>query len=254
MKSIFVSKVSNVRAWTTAFTALGERGAAESCLMLVDGEPGLGKTKCAAWWATQHGAMSIRAKEGWTQTWFLRDLHQELTGKEPTEQRRDGLFRAVIKALGTYQARAQREGRQAALVIDEADHAAISGRVVLDAIRDITDTMEIPTILVGMSLLSKRLGRHPQVQSRISQQVTFQPLSLDDVQAIITSVCEFEVKPDLVKLAHRACGGFTRELKEAIAAIERTGQRQPGKAVGVEEMRGQVLLRDRASGTPIVVG
>lgn len=252
MKPVFVSKISNVRAWSSAFAALGERGAGESCLMLVDGLPGLGKSKTADWWSIQNGAKRVRAKEGWTQTWFLRDLLAGITGEQPTSNRRDDLFRSVITALNGYQSRAQREGRLAALVIDEADHAAISGRVVLDAIRDITDMTEIPTVLVGMDQFAKRLGRYPQMRSRISQQVTFQPLTLDDVQAVISGVCDVEVKPDLVKVVHRACGGYIRELKEAVAAIERAGQRL-GKPLGVEDMRGQVLLIDRITATPIQV-
>jgi DNA transposition AAA+ family ATPase len=253
MKPLFITKVSNVVAWLGAFEALRSRGASESCMMLVDGEPGLGKTRTATWWGTQHQACHVRAKQGWTQSWCLQDLYHAATNKPAPYRNSAPLFRAVADALTTLQANAARAGRPAALVIDEADHAVGGGKAVLETIRDLTDLLEIPTVLVGMDRVDRQLGRYPQVASRISQKVRFQPLNRDDVQAVIAGVCEVQVKEDLVAFAHRSSAGYTRELKEAIASIERFGQRNAGKAVGVEDMRGQVLLHDRKSGKPIVV-
>lgn len=256
MKPVFVSKVSNVVSWLAAIEALKSRGAAESCLMLVDGEPGLGKTRTAQWWGVQSGAIQVRAKQGWTHSWCLQDLYEATSGKPATTRSTSVLFRALCDALTERQVQGARTGKTVVITIDEADHAVAGGKDVVEAIRDITDTLEIPTILVGMDRVAKRLNRYPQVASRIPapQRVQFRPLSQADVRAIITSACEVEVKDDLIAFTHRACGGYTRELKEAIGAIERFGLRQSGAAVGVDTMRGQTLLHDRATGAPIAVG
>jgi len=254
MKPVFVTKISNVVAWLAAFEALKSRGASESCLMLVDGEPGLGKTRTAQWWGVQVGAIQVRAKQGWTHSWCLQDLYEATSGKPATTKSTSALFKMLCDALTERQVQAQRTGKTVVISIDEADHAVAGGKDVVEAIRDITDTLEIPTVLVGMDRVAKRLNRYPQVASRISQKVQFKPLSLADVRSVISTVCEVEVKDDLIAFTHRACGGYTRELKEAIASIERFGLRQSGAAVGVEAMRGQTLLHDRATGAPMVVG
>ena len=65
MKNAFV-ETGNVKRFQTALTALERRGAAEACLMVVDGLPGLGKTTALYRWATQTGAIYVRAKKEWT--------------------------------------------------------------------------------------------------------------------------------------------------------------------------------------------
>ncbi len=254
MKPVFIPKVSNVMAWLGAFNALKNRGASESCLMLVDGEPGLGKTGTAVWWGVQNQAIHVRAKQGWTHSWCLRDIYAAATGRPSQTRDTAKLFEAVVAALTARQAQAARVGHATTvLLIDEADHAVAAGRDVVEGIRDITDHLEIPTVLVGMDRIRKRLDRYPQVASRISQKVEFKPLTVDDVRAVIAGISEVEVKDDLIAYTHRASGGYIRELKEAVAAIERFGLRQAGTAVGVEAMRGQVLLHSRETGAPVVV-
>ncbi len=43
MKSAFV-QTTNVRRYLQALSALEDRGASEACFIVIDGEPGLGKT------------------------------------------------------------------------------------------------------------------------------------------------------------------------------------------------------------------
>ena len=62
MKTKFV-KTSNVLRFDTAMSALKKRGAAEACLVVVDGEPGLGKTSSLSRFALNHKAIYL-------QTWF----------------------------------------------------------------------------------------------------------------------------------------------------------------------------------------
>ena len=58
---------------------------------------------------------------------------------------------------------------------------------------------------------------------------------------------------DLVAFLHKVSDGFTREVKEGIAAIERFGKRSPGKEIDCAAMDGQPLLIDRRTGQPIRV-
>ncbi len=49
MKNEFV-KTKNVKHFLTGIANLSTRGAQEACLMIVDGQPGLGKTSTVNWW------------------------------------------------------------------------------------------------------------------------------------------------------------------------------------------------------------
>jgi hypothetical protein len=63
------------------------------------------------------------------------------------------------------------------------------------------------------------------------------------------------VAPDLIGFVAKVSKGFTREILDAIASIERFGRRMdPGPAgVTLADMAGQVIMSDRALGKPIVV-
>lgn len=51
MRNAFV-ETANVKRFHTALTALERRGAQEACLLVVDGQPGLGKTTALHRWAS----------------------------------------------------------------------------------------------------------------------------------------------------------------------------------------------------------
>lgn len=249
MRTEFV-KTQNTLEFMARLAALELRGAGEACLMVVDGEPGLGKTNVSQWWAMQTGAIFLRAKEEWTPGWFLRELLCAM-GKAP-ETSFERMYRQAIQALGDRTAAAQRDGQTFGVVIDEVDHVSRDKRM-METVRDLSDMLEIPFILVGMGRVRHNLTRFPAIASRVGQTVEFRPAPLADVQALVSQLCEVPVKSDLVAYLHRAAQGKFREIKEGLAVIERFGKRNPGQEIGVSEMAGQILMTDRGTGKPVVV-
>lgn len=249
MRPIFV-KTRNADAFIQAYVALEQRGAREACIMVIDGEPGLGKTNTAQWWAIQNGAIFLRSKTAWSPSWMLRELLEGL--RKTPEHSFQRMFRQAMQALGERAAEAQREDRPFALVVDEVDHI-VRSRQLLETLRDLTDFVEIPLLLVGMGKVRHHLSRFPQVASRVGQFVEFQPAPFEDTQRLVAELCEVPVQPELVDFLHRASGGRFREVKEGIAAIERFGRMNLNKPVGMAEMAGKLLLNDRRSGHPILV-
>ncbi len=251
MRNVFI-QTGNSKAFMAALARLNERGAGEACLMVVDGEPGLSKTRTALWFAVQQDAVLLRAKKEWTPPWMLRDLLTAIS-KEPPAHSFEGRYRQALQRLGQSAAEAAREKRTFAVVIDEADHIARSERL-LDTLRDLSDMLEIPFVLVGMGRIRHLLARHPQVASRVGQVVEFTALSPDDTATLVNGLCEVEVEPGLVAFLHRVSGGYAREVKEGIAAIERFGRRNAGSGpVTLAAMAGQTLMVDRATGKDIKV-
>ena len=253
MRSTFV-ETSNVRRFRQALGQVERRGAAEACLMVVDGPPGLGKTTVMRHWAAQTGSIYLRAKKEWTPCWMLRELLGELGMAAPHSFERQ--FRQALELLADRQGDAVIAQRTFGIVIDEADHVARNGRI-METVRDISDTLELPVILVGMGRVRDALVRYPQVASRIGQYVRFEAADEKDVRALLDGLCEVPVADDLAAYVAKVTRGYTREIKEAIAHIERFGLRNPPadaeRGLTLVEMAGQVIVNDRKSGQPIRV-
>ncbi len=249
MKPTFV-QTANAAEFLDKFKKLEARGAAEACLMGVEGEPGLGKSTVAQWWAVQNQAVFLRAKREWTPAWMMRELLAEL--RRIPEYSFEKMFRQAVQALGERAAAAARDGQPFAMVIDEVDHVARNSRI-METFRDLSDLLEVPIIFVGMGRIRAALTRLPQVGRRVAQWAEFRPAPLSDLGAMVEARCEVPVKADLVAFLHEASSGLYSEALEGIAAIERFGRRNPGMEIGVREMAGQVLLNDRATGRAILV-
>lgn len=251
MKNTFV-ETSNVRRFVGAVSALEQRGASEACLAVVDGLPGLGKTTTLKHWVAQNGAIYLRAKKEWSPAWFMNEMLEELRVNPPHSFQKK--FQKVIEELALRSNAANMARRTFAVVIDEADH--ISKReAILETIRDISDIIELPTVLVGMGKVNDHLTRYPQIASRVSQKVRFEKASLEDVRLFIERRCEVPVASDLATFVHKISNGYNREILEAIANIEKFGLRmEPGdQGVTLADMAGMVILNDRHSGQPVRV-
>ena len=251
MKSTFV-ETANVARFQRALGQVERRGAAEACLMVVDGPPGLGKTTVMRHWAAQTGSVYLRAKKEWTPCWMMRELLGELGMAAPHAFEKQ--FAQALSLLADRQSEAVISGRAFGLVIDEADHVARQARI-METVRDLSDTLELPVILVGMGRVRDALVRFPQVASRIGQYVRFEPAAEKDVRLLLEGLCEVPVAADLAAYVARVTRGYTREIKEAVAHIERFGHRNPpadaGRGLTLAEMAGQVIVNDRRSGQPI---
>lgn len=253
MKPTFV-ETSNVRAYYGALKRMSDRGAEEACMVVVDGKPGLGKTTTLSRWVAQTGSIYLRAQKGWDYSWFIQDLLTELRVDPKSIRGKRERFARVISELQDRAEQAAFQDQTFGLVIDECDLVSARGEI-MEAIRGVSDVQFLPTILVGMGSLRDNLRRFPQIESRAPNKVAFQPATIEDTQALIDGRCEVKVAPDLVGFVCKVSKGFNREILEAIAHIERFGQRiDPGEeGITVGDMAGQVIMNDRSTGKPIRV-
>lgn len=251
MKNVFV-ETANVKRFLSALSALEQRGASEACLAVVDGLPGLGKTTTLKHWVAQHGAIYLRAKSEWKPAWFMNELLGELRVDPPHSFQKK--FQKVVEELATRNAAASMARRNFALVIDEADHISKKA-AILETIRDISDILELPVILVGMGKVNDHLTRFPQVASRVSQKVRFEKATIEDVRLLIAKRCEVKVADDLALFVLKVSQGFNREVLEAIANIEKFGLRMElgDQGVTMADMAGMTIINDRHSNQPVRV-
>ncbi|PYE87531.1 AAA family ATPase [Phyllobacterium leguminum] len=251
MRNQFV-ETSNVKRYQGALAALEQRGAQEACLVVVDGLPGLGKTTTLKHWVAQNGCVYLRAKKEWTPAWFMNELLESLRVHPPHAFAKK--YAKALEELALRQDAAMMGRRAFGLVIDEADHVS-NKPSILETIRDISDMIELPTVLVGMGKVNDHLGRFPQVASRVSQRVRFEKMTEADVKALVAARCEVPVADDLIKFVHTVSGGYNREVLEAIANIERFGLRfdYGPEGVTLADMAGQVIFTDRRSSQAVKV-
>lgn len=249
MKEKFVA-TSNTKRFLSGYAAVEERAASEKVFMTVEGDPGRGKTTTAEWFAINHELPFLRAKREWSTRWLVEDLLDQLAADQ--DRTFKDMYRSVIKILAMKAEAARNADAPFAIIIDEADHIVRSEKM-METIRDITDQVEVPVILIGMGRLFKTLTRYKQISSRVSAEVTFNPLLLEDTQKLVSERCEVEVEADLCGFLHAAAGGYARELLDGIKHIEAVGKRL-GRPVTLFDMDGLVLLKDRSGKDVIVRG
>ena len=250
MRLKFVN-TQNVKKLMAGMAAIEQRGAGEACLVVVDGSPGLGKTENISYMAAQNASVFVRAKREWTPNWMLGEL-LEACGVQAKPQSFERKYRLLVETLSMQAKPAADNGEMFFVGIDECDYICRSDKM-LSTIRDLSDFVEIPFVLVGMGKVRDSLTRFPQVTSRVGQYVRFEKLTPEDTEKVVRELCEVKVKDDLIALLHEKANGYIREVKEGIAHIERFGKMQDSTEIGVAEMNGQVLLNDRATSRPIIV-
>lgn len=233
MKRQFV-KLSNLHRFMAGLDALEKRAAPEACIMVVTSEPGYGKTQTLLWYSTQSAdAIYLRAKSGYTRHWFLSDLLQELGGV-PTRSNEE-MFKEAVKRM---------KGRNYVVILDEVEHALADAHV-LEALRDLSDMLETPLVMVGMDQAQARIAKHPQISSRVAVVVHFQPASTEDIAQTAKELLEgVTLQEDLIKEIQIQTKGRMREVMNAVAVCERLARQSKAATLSKADMDGQELTYD----------
>lgn len=242
MKKKFV-KTSNYERFQAAVRFVEQRGALEASWLLVEGSPGKGKTETTEEWVAKNGAIYLRAKEKYTQSFFYDELAEKLK-VDGGGTRKERFQRIITRVMHT----------QVAIVLDEVQHALPNGASVLEALRDITDTTETIAILVaGEDRVQKRIAKFPQLSRRIRETVEFTDASAEDTALICRELAEVIIAPDLQAEIHRQSKGLISATINAIAAVEQLARRNKKGEISLADMAGHELVHDWQAGRPQLV-
>jgi DNA transposition AAA+ family ATPase len=208
MRTKFV-KTQNVLRMLGSLGELEKRSAVVPGLALIHGHQGFGKTMATHWYAVQHNCVYLRAQGAWTVNWLLMDLAASL-GLAPEGVSRQN-FRSIKHEL---------YARPRLVLLDEADYV-IRRRELLDTVRDMHDTSGAPVCLVGMAGAREAVARKsPQFWSRVSQEVEFGPLTLEDVAVIAAELAGITLTPEHSREIRRRTEGNFRKTVVVLAKIE----------------------------------
>lgn len=225
MKRVF-SETQNVRNFLSTVDKVRNNAEDTPSMALVYGDPGTGKTRTATWFTNKEDrAIYCRCINNMSQHWFLETIVYE-AGEIPL-YRTSNLFNQIKDLFMT---------RQKILVIDEIDYICATGAV--EVLRDIHDSTNVPIILIGMSLADKKLMRFKHLYDRLIGVVRFMPLSRQDIQSVITQMCEVRLSDDGIDFLIEETGGKFRSLILNIHRAEHIG-----RVNGLKEITAKHLKR-----------
>lgn len=238
MREHFV-KTENYSRFTAGIQAVEQRGAKEAGMMLVHGAPGYGKSCIVERWASEEGAVFLRANVDWSPRYFLVELAKKLRvdSAGTAQQLFERLLERVVEA-------------QIPIVIDEAEFTLHNGAKALEKIRDISDRAEVTVVLIGMEKIQSSIARHKQIHGRIAQVVEFKPATPADVAHACAQLAEVEMADALKAEVHRISGGRMREVLNVIASIERLAKLNGQDHVDVADLEGVDLSFDWQTRAP----
>ncbi len=238
MREHFV-KTENYSRFTAGIEAVERRGAKEAGMMLVHGAPGFGKSHVVNRWASEVGAVFLRANVDWTPRYFLMELAKKLTvdASGTAQQLFERLLERVVEA-------------QTPIVIDEAEFTLHNKAKALEKIRDISDRAEVTVVLIGMEKIQSSIARHKQIHGRIAQVVEFKPATLADVAHACAELAEVDMTDALKAEVHRISGGRMREVLNILAEVERMAGLNGLDRVDVADLDGVDLSFDWQNRAP----
>ncbi|MGD9611219.1 MAG: AAA family ATPase [Desulfovibrionaceae bacterium] len=236
-------KTENYVKFTDGIQKIESRGAKEAGMMLVCGAPGFGKTTIVERWASDEGALHLRANVDWTPRYFLTELAKLLFAEEDAIPRGTSsqLFEIMLDRL---------KGGNIPLVIDEAEFTLHKKAATLEKIRDFSDRAEMTVVLIGMQNIIREVAKHGQINGRIGHVVEFAPATASDIAQTCDQLCEVRLSPDLKAEVHRLSGGRMRAALNIIAAIEQVAEASGLEEVDVPDLDGVSLSFDWQTRTP----
>ncbi len=176
-------------------------------MSLLRGRPGDGKTWGTAFVCNRANGVYVRALKTWSISNMLAAMVSELGGKPG--RFKNPMFEYVVKQLKV---------TRRSLFIDEADYLSED---MIDVVRDIYDLSRRPIVMIGMDDITRSLATNERFMRRITQEVHFKPLDMDDTRRVCDDKCEVEVENDLLAKLHMESGGNVGLLTNGLAKIER---------------------------------
>jgi DNA transposition AAA+ family ATPase len=214
-------QTASVRDLTEAMTGLMNRGAGVPSLSLVQGPAGLGKTEATQWYAARKGGRYLVANALWTERWMLSDLYAALKGLKSADfSTKKRAYEECLRLM---------RGDSLPIFIDEADRIALrTGH--LEALRDLSDRTGTPIVFVGTELVSLRLKQREQFASRISAEVSFRGLTVDEVKMVAADIYGLNLAEEPAAKLRVACDGYFRDLVVVLDHLGRAARASSTKS------------------------
>lgn len=227
MHKLFV-KTRNVKNFIGLMNNLIDKSNEVPKMGLIYGDPGLGKTQTAVWWATNNDAVYVRAQNKMTCRWLLEKIVYEL-GESPSRKMAD-LIEQCITHLRL---------KPQVIIIDEVDYLINRHRIV-ETLRDLHDLTEVPIVLIGMQEAKTKLGKYRHLYDRISEIIEFKPFSKDDLDVIVEELSEIKITNEAKEIFFEKTNRF-RQVIKGISLLENLAKTNGLHKIDVKQVKGLTI-------------
>ena len=227
MHKLFV-KTRNVKNFVGLMNNLIDKSNDVPKMGLIYGDPGLGKTQTAVWWATNNDAVYVRAQNKMTCRWLLEKIVYEL-GESPSRKMAD-LIEQCITHLRL---------KPQIIIIDEVDYLINRHRIV-ETLRDLHDLTGVPIVLIGMQEAKTKLGKYRHLYDRISEIIEFKPFSKDDLDVIVEELSEIKITDEAKEIFFEKTNRF-RQVIKGISLLENLAKTNGLNKIDVKQVKGLTI-------------
>ena len=227
MHKLFV-KTRNVKNFIGLMNNLIDKSNEVPKMGLIYGDPGLGKTQTAVWWATNNDAVYVRAQNKMTCRWLLEKIVYEL-GESPSRKMAD-LIEQCITHLRL---------KPQVIIIDEVDYLINRHRIV-ETLRDLHDLTGVPIVLIGMQEAKTKLGKYRHLYDRISEIIEFKPFSKDDLDVIVEELSEIKITDEAKEIFFEKTNRFRHVIK-GISLLENLAKTNGLNKIDVKQVKGLTI-------------
>jgi DNA transposition AAA+ family ATPase len=223
MKNVFVT-TKNVKKFHNGIDHINHKLKGVERMLLVTGEPGLGKTDTSIHYCSQNGAVMIRTLQLMTGPWLLRKIVEEL-GAAP-EKRISAIFDQIVDLQRV---------KPRTIILDEVDRFAEKTEI-LETIRDIHDVCHCPIVFVGEEMADKKLMRYRRLYRRFVEVVRFEKLDRDDVRHFVGELTDVNIEPEAVDRIAVETSGKISDVVNLIHHAEAFARTNQVKKVGIKDI------------------
>ena len=227
MHKLFV-KTRNVKNFIGLMNNLIDKSNEVPKMGLIYGDPGLGKTQTAVWWATNNDAVYVRAQNKMTCRWLLEKIVYEL-GESPSRKMAD-LIEQCITHLRL---------KPQVIIIDEVDYLINRHRIV-ETLRDLHDLTGVPIVLIGMQEAKTKLGKYRHLYDRISEIIEFKSFSKDDMDVIVEELSEIKITDEAKEIFFEKTNRF-RQVIKGISLLENLAKTNGLNKIDVKQVKGLTI-------------
>ena len=221
-------KTRNVKNFIGLMNNLIDKSNEVPKMGLIYGDPGLGKTQTAVWWATNNDAVYVRAQNKMTCRWLLEKIVYEL-GESPSRKMAD-LIEQCITHLRL---------KPQVIIIDEVDYLINRHRIV-ETLRDLHDLTGVPIVLIGMQEAKTKLGKYRHLYDRISEIIEIKPFSKDDLDVIVEELSEIKITDEAKEIFFEKTNRF-RQVIKGISLLENLAKTNGLNKIDVKQVKGLTI-------------
>lgn len=237
MKKQYV-KTSNWSLFTNAVRAIENTGSKEAQIMLLDGDPGCGKTAAVDRFGSEQNAIYLQGMPGMSVAFTTDYLADRLGVNEGRSYQK---YAAILAKLADH---------KCPIILDEAQHAAEGKAKPLEYLRRVSEQAGVMLVLVCHTRERTKFTetKMAHINTRITANPTFKPATTDDCALYLKELCEVAVDDDIVKKVLAQSKGRYRLINNAIKTLEAFANVKQLQLITAADIKDMRLCEDVARG------